>query len=93
MTVLVGLLQFTWVYATTFGSKKDESKEGDVAKEEQAPIHSVSPVAALPPPQVAADEPEGAVRKISPTLIAEALLGLAVTVVLPRLLRRLTRAR
>ena len=94
--------EFTWVYATTFGSKKDEPQAAtDTAEVDPVPLRDAAKsmgseagatrkAIAVVPDDAAAKPSE----KASPSSIAIRLLvGLALQVVLPRLLRRLSRPR
>ena len=85
--------EFTWVYATTFGSMKNEQKAGDAA---------AAPVPVRRAPEEAAFVPrveEGRARGTAKTppsassLAGTVLLGLALRYVLPKLLRRPARTR
>ena len=94
--------EFTWVYATTFGSKKGEPKETtDTAEVDRVPLRdatksigSEAAAASQPSAVVKTDAAAETTEKASPSSVAIRLLvGLALQFVLPRLLRRLSRSR
>ena len=88
--------EFTWVYATTIGSKKDEPKESpDAAKASSGPESKDSVQTSVP---LAPAATANAIKPVGkPPTGAEVAGGFLITValqyILPRLLRRLARRR
>lgn len=85
--------EFTWVYATTYGSKKDEANKNEMAASVEKPISTPEPGLQTP----VSDRAISTTKTDSPESTTDVLVGVLVALglkfILPRLLRRLKLAR